>query len=360
MKPERFETLKKGMTINDFEVIDILGNQKDRSTYKAIITRTKEPVILFQALKSSWIGKIEPELYYEKISKKTHKNLVKILKIFEEAPNFFVVYEYCAEGNLEDFALKNKENMDESRALQIIKQLTDGYSELYNEGINHGNIKPSNIYLSGSNAWKLGNFCSFHPEETRPEEKFYIKSSEGTKLPQQNTKADIWSLGAVLYFILHQKTVDFSQTPNYQVKANLSQFCMHFLSICLQKQSEHIGNFETVTNHPFLKGAATCVIQGGNLESQVDEAGNKMLILSISAQLVGMQLKPHSLATIMPIEEQKQNECKCKTLKQVTLSCKHSICIYCASIFALSKNSNTESRYICKECKAPATFGKLI
>ena len=126
--------------------------------------------------------------------------------------------QYCSSRTLRDF-LDDRDDDDQS--LKIFAQIARGLTYVHERGLVHRDLKPANIFLIDGVA-KIGDFgLSRHVgfnddlvEEDNEEEDEDITRGVGTRLyaaPEQlasddyDEKADVYSLGVVLYELLRPR-----------------------------------------------------------------------------------------------------------------------------------------------------------
>ena len=90
------------------------------------------------------------------------------------------------------------------------KQLIEALSSLHDQGIIHGDLKPSNILLSANHHLKLTDFgmseSADYPEERRVIcSRFYRAPEILLRTPRRTTASDVWSLGVVLAEMLGRR-----------------------------------------------------------------------------------------------------------------------------------------------------------
>ncbi len=73
-----------------------------------------------------------------------HPNIVKVIEIIQNSDYLYIVMEYC-QMDLAHYLQTH--NFDESKAIEIIKQLTQGLKCLFDHGIIHRDLKPANILV---------------------------------------------------------------------------------------------------------------------------------------------------------------------------------------------------------------------
>ena len=118
--------------------------------------------------------------------------------------NLYFVYEYCNQGSLENILMKRGQ-LPEKEGLLIMKQMINAFKTLVKFKFMHRNLEPKNIFFNDSVA-KIGNFNSCkslsNMAKTMLSESVY-SAPEVLKGMVYTSKADVWSLGIILYEILH-------------------------------------------------------------------------------------------------------------------------------------------------------------
>ena len=141
-----------------------------------------------------------------------HPNIVKIFEFFIEADGYYIITEYCHEGELFKL-IKKKGFFTEKIAANIMYQIFQAihYCHVSNNII-HRDLKPENImiesidYETGFYNIKIIDFGTAKIREKDKRENkvlgscFYIAPEVLNK--KYNEKCDIWSCGVILYILL--------------------------------------------------------------------------------------------------------------------------------------------------------------
>ena len=186
---------------------DIIGSGQYGRVYKAQHVKTGEIV----AVKSISIAKISslPKLReftineIENLGILTSPNIVKFIDKLQTSNNFYLVFEFCAHGTLENLLTKNK-SLSEAESMDCQYQLTQGFKELNFKKIMHRDIKPSNILLD-NNIFKIADFGFCKKQKNHFDMTKTIVGSPIYMAPEQlegnyyGIKADQWSIGVLLY-----------------------------------------------------------------------------------------------------------------------------------------------------------------
>ena len=119
------------------------------------------------------------------------------------ANNYYLVYEFCNGGTLAEL-IKSKTRLTQQETIVIFLQLRNAFEALYSENILHRDLKPTNI-LFHNGVIKLADFgfCKELLKEndmtqTMVGSPIYM-APEVLKGLIYDIRADIWSLGVILY-----------------------------------------------------------------------------------------------------------------------------------------------------------------
>ena len=209
--------MEKGInTLNDnYEILKRIGKGHFGNVYQI---RKKDTGEYRACKKISKLFITDVEKYNKEVDilvHTDHKNILKLYGIYETVRSIYLITEECKGGKIHDKIIEKIENngsYTEKDACEIFSQIISGLSYLHNNGIIHRNLKPDSLlYLkqgnnSQNNPLKLINFGlnQFFKEDDKITPKvnsvYYIapEALEGNF----NEKSDIWSAGAVLFFLI--------------------------------------------------------------------------------------------------------------------------------------------------------------
>ena len=141
-----------------------------------------------------------------------HQNIVKIYEFYEGKNNFYIVTEYCNEGNLKRKITQN-EFLSEIETASIMFQLFSAISYCNTKNIMHRDLKPENIMLNDKTLFglpfiKIIDFGTAKIYENEYENLvigtlFYMAPEVFNK--KYTEKCDMWSLGVILYYLFTKK-----------------------------------------------------------------------------------------------------------------------------------------------------------
>lgn len=144
-----------------------------------------------------------------------HPNIIKIYEFFKDAINYYIVTEYCPEGDLYS-KLNKMKFFNESVVANIMKQVLSAVAYLHSKNIIHGDLKLDNILIDTSAYNETGTdkfydikLIDFGCSSFFAMDKKYSKVI-GTSYyvaPEvidnnYNQLCDIWSCGVIMYILL--------------------------------------------------------------------------------------------------------------------------------------------------------------
>ncbi|KAI3417815.1 Serine/threonine-protein kinase Nek6 [Globodera pallida] len=157
----------------------------------------------------------------------SHPNIVKYFYSFEEVRQgvkyVVLVLEYVNGGDLEKW-LKRKTNnhrllLPEADIWRVFTQIADAVQYIHTKRIIHRDLKPPNVLLTTEDIVKLADFGLSRQQKA---ESFaetvcgtpYYMSPERILEESYTTKADIWSLGCILYEMATLRSPFFGEKDN--------------------------------------------------------------------------------------------------------------------------------------------------
>ena len=180
-------------------------NKKDNNNYVI-----KE--ISIKNVKNEDINNIQKEA--EILSKFNHNNIVKYFGSSITKEYFYILMEYCEGKDLRSFIndyIQKNQLIEEDILYNMIKHICFGIKEMHNKNIIHRDLKPENIFLNKEHEVKIGDFGISKEVESYKQYALTV-NMQGTLhyiAPEiltgkkYNKKADIWSLGCIIYELVH-------------------------------------------------------------------------------------------------------------------------------------------------------------
>ena len=148
------------------------------------------------------------------LKKLSHPNIVRIYEFYESNNCFYIINEFCPEGELYDYI--NNSKLNEQQLAVIFYQVFSGLKYLHENSILHRDLKPENILISKKEKDLLDGeeyfwiqiidfgtakiFENNKSEELIVGSPYYIAPEVLNK--DYNEKCDTWSVGVILYMFL--------------------------------------------------------------------------------------------------------------------------------------------------------------
>ena len=150
-----------------------------------------------------------------------HDYIVQMYHATRTANNLYMFLEFCGDGDLKSLIKTRGGRLTEQEAVVYFRQIVDGFSYLYKNGIIHRDIKPANILLQDGKA-KISDFGFAKCIDQTGMDEIVKQTLLGTPLymaPQIlieqsfSCKCDVWSLGMMFYEMIYGKTPWTGKSP---------------------------------------------------------------------------------------------------------------------------------------------------
>ena len=147
------------------------------------------------------------------LRKLDHPNILKINDFFSTKKEYFLITEFCPEGEL-FYEIKNFAPFDEALAGWYMKQILSAVNYCHKSKIIHRDLKPENILIyqrnkKGFNSIKIIDFGTailFNKKDKNLAGSIYYLAPEIISKKRKYTeKCDIWSCGIIMYILLTGK-----------------------------------------------------------------------------------------------------------------------------------------------------------
>ncbi|KAF8006315.1 hypothetical protein BT93_K0571 [Corymbia citriodora subsp. variegata] len=202
-----------------------------------------------------------------------HPNIIRLYEIIEAPGKVHLVLEYCKGGDLSMY-INRRGRVKEEIAKHFMQQLATGLQVLRDNNLIHRDLKPQNLLLSTNeerSVLKIADFGfarSLQPRglaETLCGSPLYM-APEIMQLQKYDAKADLWSVGAILFQLVTGKT-PFTGNNQIQLLQNivkstelqfppeskdLSSDCKDLCQKLLRRNPVERLTFEEFFNHSFL------------------------------------------------------------------------------------------------------------
>ncbi|MBT8442448.1 MAG: protein kinase [Gammaproteobacteria bacterium] len=141
-----------------------------------------------------------------------HPSVIGVYDAGQEGDLNYIVMEFVDGVTLQDYVVGGK-TLSPNQVVDVIYQCAKGLDYVHREGIIHRDLKPGNIMLSNDGQVKIMDFSIAHVDVGFDNHDTEIQGSPMYMPPEQLSEekrlvaqSDIYSLGAVMYALLAQRT----------------------------------------------------------------------------------------------------------------------------------------------------------
>jgi serine/threonine protein kinase len=202
---------RRERSIGDYRIEGKLGSGSFAEVYRACHMRTGREVAVKAIALSKMNKKLEKNLESEIaiLRKIEHPNVVSLIGLHKSDRHMYLIMEMCAGGDLHKYIRKHSP-LPETTIRAFMRQLSSGLRVLWSSNLVHRDLKPQNLLLSvdGPTATlKIADFgFAIHlavssMAETMCGSPLYM-APEILRLRKYDAKADLWSVGTILFEML--------------------------------------------------------------------------------------------------------------------------------------------------------------
>lgn len=220
----------------------------------------------------------------EELTKLKHENVVCLLDCKETPNHVFIVMEYCNGGDLADYLIQRGTLCEDTIRL-FARQMCAAMRALQSKGVIHRDLKPQNILLCHDSAimnptpnditLKIADFgfARFLQDGVMAATLCGSPQFMAVEIllsKPYDCRADLWSLGTILYQCLTGKAPFQAQSPQAlrsfyeknpklkpKIPSDTSAELAHLLINLLKREPQDRISFDELYQHPFLKAPQT-------------------------------------------------------------------------------------------------------
>ena len=220
-----------------------------------------------------------------------HPGIVQIVDLLKDNENFYVMMEFCPNGDFFQFIVDSGK-LQENVAAYFIRQVLQALKYVHSLGIAHRDLKPENLLLDSQNNLKISDFGLSRYVgqqglvETPCGSPCYASPECLSGAPYDGCKSDIWSCGVILFAALT------GQLP--WTKRNQQQL---FEQI---KRGEYkVPNFVTPEGKDFLQGLMTVDL---DKRLTIDQALNHPWMKQAPPQKANFRQQPVNIVSLKQVD----------------------------------------------------------
>jgi serine/threonine protein kinase len=135
-----------------------------------------------------------------------HENIVRLYSHYEDETHYYLIMDYVSKGTIYQ-VIKLNNGLEEKKAFWYFIQVVTAVNFLHENNLIHRDLKPENILIDENDCVKLCDFGWCVEIKGGNRETFcgtfeYMAPELIKELPY-NYAVDVWSLGILLYELLH-------------------------------------------------------------------------------------------------------------------------------------------------------------
>eukprot|EP00794_Sanderia_malayensis_P013985 gene13985-15443_t len=256
---------------SDNALMKKLEETNDNKVAMKIITRQNAPV--------EYLNKFMPREIESLYTVNGSKNVMKLYETFRTERRIYLIMEYANKGDLLEFinsgcGTSKTPGLGEERSKKFFKQLINGIDYCHRKNVVHRDLKCENILIHNDELIKISDFgfATRYPSGKRQTtflETFcgsYAYAAPEVLQSQKydGRKADIWSLGVVLFAMLNGKLpfndknisglLDQTKgTLRFSSKVKLSQNCQDLVRRILNPNPQKRITIVDIQRHPWMQ-----------------------------------------------------------------------------------------------------------
>ena len=199
-----------------------------------------------------------------------HQNIVRLLNVKENEDNIYLIMEYASNGSLYQY-IRKKKYLSEEESFKFFSQIINAIYFLHKNDFIHRDIKPENILIFNDDICKICDFGCCVELNGKQRTTFcgtteYMSPEIVNKI-EYSKEIDIWSLGILLYEMIHgyspfnpnNKIVNSKEVINkikvndIKFNLNISKECKDLICHLLDKNAKNRYKIEDIFKSEFIK-----------------------------------------------------------------------------------------------------------
>ena len=287
---------KKVDFLSDYDIKGIIGKGTFSIVKLGENKKTKEKVAIKIMQKNKILSKddlIRIEREIEILKRLSHPNVIKIHKIFEDEKRYYIIMEFCENGELFN-RIVEKRYLTEDEASLFYYQLINGLEYIHKNNIVHRDLKPENLLLAKNDLLKIIDFgLSNYTENdlllgTPCGSPCYASPEMVSGQRYNGYMIDVWSTGIILFAMVcgylpfedNNNEILFEKILKCRINypGSMGKLTLDLMKKIITPDPKKRITLEQIKQHPFyLKGKGLFKKKFPKIISEVknDEDNNK-------------------------------------------------------------------------------------
>ena len=306
-------------SVGAYIVTKRLGNGSFATVWRGYHRHTLQPVAIKSislaklASNRKHVANLESEI--ECMRALQHENVVRLIETHDSERHKYLIMEFCEGGDLSHYLRKHKQPLPLPLAQRFAIQLKNGLQVLHSRQLIHRDLKPQNLLLDQSTSpytatLKLADFgfarslLADDMAATLCGSPLYM-APEILKYQAYDAKADLWSVGAILYEMVvgrvpytgqnHIQLLDRIEREevSWPSTVEVSAECRDLIGRLLKRRVEERMSFQEFFNHPFLQERGS--VPRNNRPGPEEQLGAKVTGDEAASAVGGVVTSPPSM-----------------------------------------------------------------
>ncbi|KAK0668583.1 putative serine/threonine-protein kinase [Cercophora samala] len=197
-----------------------------------------------------------------------HPNIIKLLDIWENRSEIYMVTEFVEKGDMFEF-IRSIGALNEWEVIFYFRQIMSALDYCHSLNICHRDLKPENILLHSSGQVKIADFgmaalqqSQHHQLTTACGSPHYAAPELLRHQPYKGSAVDIWSMGVILYVMLAGclpfddddlgAMIQKAKRAEYRMPSHLSREAQDLIRRMLVPQPAHRITMAQMWQHPLI------------------------------------------------------------------------------------------------------------
>ncbi|KAI5061797.1 hypothetical protein GOP47_0022336 [Adiantum capillus-veneris] len=220
------------MALDDYELTECLGSGNFSIVWKAIhkVDGTQFAIKQFSAARLNAQSRQRLHTEITVLSRFVHPNIVRLFDVLEDDSSISLVLEYCAGGDLAAY-LKEQGRVREATVRRLMQHLGAGLHMLHSANWIHRDLKPENLLLSSRDRDAVLKISDFGLARELEPGTFAVTvcgsplymAPEVLQFQKYDSKADLWSVGAILFQLVTGDT-PFHGNNHFQILQAIKKY----------------------------------------------------------------------------------------------------------------------------------------
>lgn len=211
--------------IPGYRLLSRIAQGSTGSIYKALQISMDRPVAIKVLASRHAASPAKAEAFLRQaraVARLTHANLIQGIEVGVVNGLHYSVMEFVDGPSVADL-LRRGGPIDEARALTLAGQAARALAHAYRHGVLHGDLQPKDLLVSKEGAVKMGGLSMTNHAPAGTVSPYYKSPEQLRGEKDLDTRADLYSLGAILFHMVTGDVPYPGSSPTQVAKSHLEE-----------------------------------------------------------------------------------------------------------------------------------------